>query len=215
MQRSKWTFKLSVLVLCLSCIFRCKRYHPETETPEDLNVFSSHQDIDHGIENLDSFISVIEKMLYKYPSIKSKMFIMLKKNLDPSSSLLSSNPNKLFTSSEGMFPDPQEIFAKFKSILDAEEMLKEDLQGVLRTSENYMEILNVKKKGWISAMKDLDGKLISLKERKARVQSRQSSIELEAEFETINKKIHDLYDAIKKGDAWDKRLCQLLTELFP
>lgn len=164
------------------------------------------------MERPESFLAVIEKMVHKYPVFKSKMYMMMKKNLDSDSSPSFSNPE---TSFSAFPPDPHEIYSKFKAIIDADQMLKEDMQGVLRNVQNVTEMLKIKKKNWLNSIKDLERDLLALRKQKSRAKDEISSTEIDTRFAQKYRKILKYLHAYEQGEKWEKELSSLLSDLFP
>lgn len=182
---------------------------------EDLDMFNTEKKRNHGLERPESFLSVIEKMMLKFPTLKSKLFILFKKHMDPSTRLMSSNPSTTFGDTGGSIPEPYEIYSKLKSIVDAEQMLREDMQAVLRMAENYTDILKMKQKSWLSNMKDLQNGLDALRTKKTRARDAVSSSEIDNQFAMKFKTFLKYKKAFQQAEEWEKKLDSLLTELFP
>ncbi|KAI5171941.1 hypothetical protein NEFER03_1206 [Nematocida sp. LUAm3] len=183
----------------------------------DLNMFDTegYTKSQHIMEKPDSFFSVIEKMIHKYPYLKSKLYIFFKQQYDQSSSFLGGNPATTLSGDGTHVPDPYEIYKRFKSIVEADQMLKDDLRALLRQVQEYTDQLRLKKRKWGAAIKDLTTDMDSLIKQKERAQNRIVSSDIDAKFAAKRALIHTFIKGYENAQKWEKRLNSLLEELFP
>ncbi|KAI5181613.1 hypothetical protein NEOKW01_1789 [Nematocida sp. AWRm80] len=203
--------RLDCLVIVCILVVNCLGAVPYND---NLNMFNVAANNEALMEKPESFLSVLEKMLRKYPGFKAKMHMMLNKNLDPVTNMINSTGTE-FGAVGDSAPNPYDIYFKFKGIIDADQMLKEDMKSLLRKVQSYVEILKLKKKGWISTIRDLRNDLKALRERKARSRDEVSSTQIESQFAVKYKQALEYHKALGHAQEWERDLNNLLGELFP
>ncbi|KAI5186422.1 hypothetical protein NEHOM01_1455 [Nematocida homosporus] len=197
------------LVECVGAFDRSMQY-------DDLEMFDTEaRKRQHRVERPESFISAIEKVMYKDPMLKSKMFIFFKKHFGPNSKFMSSNPSAIFSESEGLVPDPYEVYSQFKSLIQADQMIKNDMQELLKVVQGYIDLMHMKRRAWYQTLKNGQHNLDEFKRRKARSTDEIASSEIDNQFAIELKKLHSYLKAYESTTVWEKKLSQLLDELFP
>jgi len=215
--RQKTLFSRSAL-LCAALVLlgsapRSRAHHADPYETEDLHIFDQHRQKEPEMERPDSFLSVLRKMIHKYPMIKSRMYMMFKQDFDTTGEF-GSNPSTGFGDFAASSLDPRQVYLKFKAIIDADQMLKEDMQKLLRRTQNIIDMQKMKKKNWLANIKDLERDLSALKERKSRATDEITATEIENQFAVKYKMILKYFDAYRSAEKWEKELNRLLGELL-
>lgn len=168
---------------------------------------------ENKLEHADAFLSVIEKMIKKYPNFKSRMYMMMKRTLDPAARMFSSNPSTDF--GDGSMISPMHIYMNFKSILDADEMLREDMKKLVRQTQMELDMVKIKKKTWFNTMDDLAADLKHLDERKHASADGIALADIDVQLATKKSQLKACIEMFDNAEAKEKELNKLLGDLVP
>lgn len=213
MQRKRSAARLALVLLALLCAAVRARGYRFGEPEEGPGELDPREQKDAGIERPDSFLAVLRKMIHKYPVMKSRMYMMLKKDFSATSEAFGGNPSLLLAPHGGRL-EPRDIYLKFKSIIEADQLLKEDMQRLLRETRSTIELERIKKKNRLAVIKDLERDLVALKERKRRATDEIASTEIDNLFAVKYRQILKHFRAYKSAENWEKELNHLLGELL-
>ncbi|KAI5188411.1 hypothetical protein NECID01_0042 [Nematocida sp. AWRm77] len=185
----------------------------DTPIPEDLDTYNIHRDNSPGLRNPDAFLSVIDKMISKFPNFKSRMYMLMKKRLDPSSQLFSSNPSTLLGDGAPV-PSPVSIYMEFKSIMDADQMLKEDMKKLVRKTQRLIDLQKIYKKNLFENIVDLERDITDLVNRKKRSTDSLSANDISATLARRYEQVNTYLKSYNHAEEWDKDLNHRLEGLL-